>query len=75
MKKLIMLAIAVVVCSSSFADNTGFNKNSTQLNALGSAWKTQGTPKHNFNDANMTMGYGGEDISRTPTLAFNTTTA
>lgn len=75
MKKLIMLAMAVVACSSSFADNTGFTKNSTQLNALGSAWKSQGTTKHSLNDANITMGYGGEDISRTPRLALNNATA
>jgi len=70
MKKLTLLIAALVVSTCSFA-NEGLSKNSPQLNALGSAWKSH--PAQVLNQHDLTMGYGGADISRRPTLAMHTT--
>ncbi len=72
MKKLMLLIAALVVSTCSFAD-VGLTKNSPQLNALGSAWKSH---QHQvLNQHDLTMGYGGADVSRRPTLAMHTTIA
>jgi len=77
MKQLILLVGTCLISASSFADvsSSGLAKGSSQLNALGSAWKTYSSvqPKQNSND--ITIVYGGADISRRPTLDPHTTTA
>lgn len=74
MKKLALIFAVLMVSTCSFAaDQLGLSKNSPQLNALGSAWKAQKSQPLNQHD--ITMGYGGEDISRRPTLAMHTTIA
>lgn len=66
MKKLAAIAITILVSSYTFADaSSGFSKDSAQLKALGSAFKSDAhatvTPSFNSND--ITMGYAGEDVS------------
>lgn len=65
MKQLMMTALVILVSASAFADihSTGFSKNSKQLQALGSAFKSYSTvvPKIDSND--ITMGYAGQDVS------------
>lgn len=70
MKKILLLVGVMLISASSFA-----NTQSSQLNALGSAWKYQPSvqPKQVKND--ITIVYGGADISRRPTLVPHTTTA
>jgi hypothetical protein len=71
MKRLLTLTL-VAVFGFTNAQASGFSKNSTQLNALGSAWKTQqAAPKQDKND--LTIVYGGEDLDPgRPTLAAYT---
>lgn len=71
MKTTLMLIGALLISSTSFAGD--LTKNSASMQALRSAWKAQPTMHTSPND--ITMVYGGEDISRKPTLAFHTTTA
>lgn len=76
MKRLILLAATVLVSTCGFANEPAtLSKNSPQLKALGSAWKaTQGISlKDNKND--ITIVYGGEDISRRYTIVSHTATA
>lgn len=76
MKKLILLVGAILVGTYSFADiaSTGVGKNSLYLKSLSTALKTYPTqPKQDKND--ITMVYGGEDISRRPTIVPHTATA
>lgn len=69
MQKIILLIGVLLASTCSFAIQPA------QLNALGSAWKTKPAvqPKQDKND--ITIVYGGADISRRPTLIPHTTTA
>ncbi|MHB1221910.1 MAG: hypothetical protein ACYC0J_07940 [Gammaproteobacteria bacterium] len=71
MKTTLMLIGALLISSTSIASD--LTKNSANMQALRSAWKIQPTMHTSAND--ITMVYGGEDISRKPTLAFHTATA
>ncbi|MFZ2315102.1 MAG: hypothetical protein WAW86_05535 [Gammaproteobacteria bacterium] len=71
MKTTLMLIGALLISSASIASD--LTKNSASMQALRSAWKAQPTMHTSAND--ITMVYGGEDISRKPTLAFHTATA
>jgi hypothetical protein len=76
MKQLILLVTAFLISAASFADvSSGLSKGSSQLKALGSAWKSYSSiqPKPNSND--ITIVYGGADVSRRPTLVPHTATA
>lgn len=76
MKQLIMVLSAILVCTCSFAgtQSEGLAKNSPQLKALGSSWERAQaiSPKQNTGD--ITIVYGGEDISLRPSLIPSTTT-
>ncbi len=74
MRKLIFVVAALIVSTGVFAEGQhGLTKNSPQLNALGSAWRSQQSQTLSQHD--ITMGYGGQDISNRPTLAMHTTVA
>lgn len=73
MKKLILL-VATIVATSSYANTQSLSKNSAQLNALGAAWKAKQMTQPIQSQNDITIVYGGADISRRPTLAFHTTT-
>lgn len=77
MNQLLMLVVAMALCTASFADmqSSGFSKNSPQLKALSSSWTThQAAPRQDKND--LTMVYGGEDVDPSkPTVSKYTTTA
>lgn len=63
MKQLILLVGAFLISATSYAD-TG-----ASLNSLGSAWKAE-SHMHAQKDPNdITMVYGGQDISNRPTVA------
>lgn len=68
MKKSTMLAVAVLISTYSFtgAMAMGLGKNSPEMNAITSAFKTATqksiTPTLNSND--ITMGYTGEDVAK-----------
>ncbi len=75
MKRTILLLCAVLTSSLSFA--AGFSKDSPQLNALGSAWKSQNTTtvqKQNmYNHNDLMIVYGGQDMAgrvEVPALAI-----
>lgn len=65
MRLLSVTAVALLVSTISFADaqSSGFAKNSTQLNALGSAFKSQPVVAPTINPNDITMGYAGEDVA------------
>lgn len=69
MKKFIFL-VALLLSTASLAGvaSSGLSKGPSSLNALGSAWKSYSSihPKKNSND--ITIVYGGADISQKPTL-------
>lgn len=73
MKQMIIVAGAFILCTCSFA-GTGFSKGSSQLNALGSAWKSHQPAQIKLNQNDITMGYAGDDVSRRPTLVPQTVT-
>ncbi len=73
MKSFILLVGALLISSISFANASGLSKGSPQLNALGSAWRAHPSVKESPND--ITIVYGGEDVSRRPTLASRITIA
>lgn len=62
MKQFALLISVAVLSTTSFAGSS-FNKNSPQLKALGSAWKSQQSVQINKDNDEMTMGYGGQDIA------------
>lgn len=68
MRKMFLLVGLLLASASSMAAQPA------KLDALGSAWKNKSViqPQHN-ND--ITIVYGGADISRRPTLVPHTTTA
>lgn len=84
MKKLTILVSAMlisVLSISSFAYlsstnllSSNLNKNSSPLKTLGSAWKTYSSVQLKPNSHDITIVYGGADISRRPTLASHATT-
>ena len=78
MKQLLTFAAALLVSTYSFADinSTGFGKNSPQLKALGSAWKSSAQTTNLNNVKNdLTIVYGGEDVAPgRPTLVKSTIT-
>jgi hypothetical protein len=79
MRQLIMLVAAMLMSSYSVADvqSSGLSKNSPQLNALGSAWKTPQSMPSQKSKNDITMVYGGEDIdfSRKPSITSHTAIA
>lgn len=68
MKQIVVLAVATLVSTFCFAANHS-------LDALGNAWKSH----HSTNGASLkdpkdiTIVYGGEDVSHRPTLSMRTT--
>jgi len=65
-KNLIIITALLSFSASSFAENqsTGFSKNSPRLNALGSAFKNNGTMlAAKIDPRDITMGYAGQDVS------------
>lgn len=72
MKQIALMIGTLLMTTVSFANSSG---NQASLGArLGTTWKShQGQPQSTRND--ITIVYGGEDVSKTPTLAFRTATA
>ena len=70
MKKTMLFISVILLSTLAFA---GFTKDSPQLKALGSAWKTQAstnTQKDNIrNHQDIMIVYGGQDITETAGLA------
>lgn len=76
MKQLMTLVSAILVSTCTFAIGSGLSAGSPQLKALSSAWKTQQSSTNLQAIKNdITMGYGGADVSRRPTLDPHSTTA
>ena len=77
MNRLITLLGAILVSTCSFAmmQPSSLSKNTSPLSKmLSSSWKVQQNhPKLDKND--ISMVYGGADVSRRPTLATHTATA
>lgn len=71
MRHLILTAVAILVTANAFADvhSTGFSKNSKQLNAMGSAFKSHSTVVPTIDPKDITMGYAGQDVGSKPALA------
>lgn len=72
MKKTLFVVLSLLA-GYSFADTSSLTRNSTMLNALGNAFKSQSTTV-NHNGQATAMTYTGNDISRKPTLVLHTTT-
>lgn len=71
MKQVMLLIGAILVSTGSFAaPSTGFGKNSQQLKTLGSAWKSYHSIQPTLDKNDLEMGYGGQDISHSPTSAM-----
>ncbi|WP_148339459.1 hypothetical protein [Aquicella siphonis] len=66
-----MTAVAMLASSLTFADtaSSGSGKSSTQLKALGSAFRSHSTVVPTINPNDITMGYAGEDVARKITTA------
>lgn len=78
MKQVMMFLLALIFVSSAVANvsPTGLSKGSAQLNALTNSFKSnshQGTATLSKND--ITMGYGGIDISQRGILVAPVMTA
>lgn len=70
MRHLILTAVAILVTASAFADvQSGFSKNSKQLNSMGSAFKSHSTVVPTIDPKDITMGYAGQDLGSKPALA------
>lgn len=70
-KQVMLFVSAILVSTSSLAaPSTGLSKNSSQLKALGSAWKAYHSIQPSLNKNDIEMGYGGQDVSHAPTLAL-----
>lgn len=71
MKKNILFICAILLSTLAFA---GFTKDSPQLKALGSAWKTQASTesqKDNIrNHQDIMIVYGGQDIESNAALSI-----
>lgn len=70
-----LLVGTLLVSTFSFAQVQSANSNASPLMDLGNAWKSYRTIHPNPNSNDITMGYGGQDISGRPTLASRTTTS
>lgn len=67
MKKTLAIASILLFSMNSFADTssaTGLTKNSPQLKALGAAWNAQRSSQSLENKDDLTIVYGGPDITR-----------
>ena len=75
MKRSIAFVCALVASSFTFAGTTaaGLSKGSDQLNALSSTWKAQ-SGKHPQTKNDITIVYGGDDVSR-PSFNLHSITA
>jgi|GEM_PF-5813174 len=71
MKQFIASVIALLLSANGFANITS----PSPLKALGSAWKTPAAHQIQQTKNDITMVYGGADISRRPTLDPRSTTA
>lgn len=71
MKKIILILGAMLIGTGSYADMD----HSNSLKNLGSAWRTEQTLHAKQDKNDITIVYGGADISRRPTLAAHITTA
>lgn len=70
-KQAMLFVGALLVATGSFAmPSTGSSKNASALKTLGSSWKTYHSIKPTLNKNDIEMGYGGQDVSHTPTLAL-----
>lgn len=72
MKKLVLLSIATLLCSSSFASSQLARTHSDSLNAMANAWKAKqivgnqvGMP---VSKSSQHLIYGGADVSPRTTL-------
>lgn len=74
MKQVILLVGTLLVSSFCFAQVQSAS-NATQLKDLGNAWKSYRSIHANPDNNDITMGYGGQDVSGRPTLVSRTTTA
>lgn len=71
MQQVMLVIGAFLVSTGSFAaPSTGFGKNSQQLKTLGSAWKSYHSIQPTLDKNDIEMGYGGQDISHSPSLAM-----
>jgi hypothetical protein len=76
MKQLTTLVCAALISTCTFATGSGLSAGSPQLKALSSAWKTQQSSANlQLSKDDITMGYGGADMSRRPTIDPRSTTA
>lgn len=70
MRRSFLLIGAMLASSYCFANASS----STQLQALGSAWKTEQSLHAKQDKNDIAIVYGGADIFRRPTLVSHTTT-
>jgi hypothetical protein len=70
MQKIMLIVAAILFSSVIFAalPVSEFRQSSGQLNAIGKAWNAARTVAP-LDKNDITMGYGGADISRKPTIA------
>lgn len=75
MKQLILMIGAILICTVSFAQSEeGLGKGSSKLKELNAIWKQTQTITPKQDDKNdITMVYGGKDISLRPSIAPSTT--
>lgn len=65
MKQLLVLVVTLIVTSYSFADTqSANNSSSTSLKELSAAWKNQQYMHAKEDKNDITIVYGGEDVSR-----------
>lgn len=69
MKRLITALFLLTISLSSFAST------SSSLMDLGQSWKKQEQLQATADNTEINIVYGGEDITRRPTIALHTTTA
>lgn len=77
MKRFILFVFTIVMSTQgfSFMTHASLVNESSQLKALGSVWKTPMASHLPQTKNDITMVYGGADISRRPTLDPRSTTA
>jgi hypothetical protein len=77
MKQLILLVVTVLISAFSFAGvQSNLSKDTSQFNTLlGQKWKTYSSIQPKLNSGDITIVYGGADISHRPTLSPRITTA
>lgn len=74
MRKVILLVGTLLMSSFCFAQVQSQSANG-QLQELGNAWKSYRSIQPGSDKNDITMGYGGQDISRRPTIVPHTATA